>query len=350
MRDLSAQQTRQLIDCEQLYASYRDAQTALVERLAGSMSWKTVKGRAYLYRKSGDTWKSLGVQDDRTREIHARFHTQRDAFRIRRQSLDDRIREMAPVNRAMRLGRVPAMSARLIRKFERAAVLGHGLRIVGTHALYAYERLGGVQFGAEAIATMDIDPLFDARARIKLLSSTLENDGLIGLLQSVDKSFRATQTDSFRAVNDAGFMVDLITPARRFAAMRKGKARIGGRLDDLAAVGIEGLVWLENVPATEQVVISERGYPLTMVVPDVRAFMCHKAWVAARDDRDPLKKRRDWHQAQTLAEMLVTRLPSNRLEDPALQAVPSDVLDLGRQLIEGVGANRPAASAEDWDG
>jgi hypothetical protein len=201
MRDLTAQQSRQLINCEQLYMAYRDARRDLSMRFAGSMSWKTVGGHAYLYRKSGAVWKSLGPRDDRTRDIHAQFHGGRDALRDRCRTLD-------------------------------------------------------------------------------------------GLLRAQDASFRPTASGSFRAVNDDGFMVDL------------------------SAAEIDGLSWLENVPALDRIVIDERGYPLTMVVPDPRAFMCHKSWLARRDDRDPLKRRRDGHQARTLAGMLATRIPALRLDDP----------------------------------
>ncbi len=350
MQDLTAQQSRQLIDCEQLYIAYRDADRELASRFAGAMSWKTVKGRTYLYRKSASVWKSLGPQDDRTRAIHAQFHAGRDAARLRRRTLEERIRAMAPVNRAMRLGRVPAISARIIRRIERAHLLGAGLRIVGTHALYAYENLGGVHFGQEAMTTMDIDLLYDARISLKLVSTELKADGLIGLLQAQDRSFRPTASGSFRAVNDQGFMVDLIAPSTRSPAMRQWKSRLGERADDLAAAEIDGLAWLENVPALDRIVIDERGYPLTMVVPDPRAFMCHKAWMAGRDDRDPLKRRRDHHQARTLAAMLATRIPSLRLDDPVLQAVPVAVLALGRAEMEWFGASAGAVEQEDWDG
>lgn len=199
------------------------------------------------------------------------------------------------------------------------------------------------------MTTMDIDLLYDARASLKLVSADLKADGLIGMLQSQDSSFRPTQSGSFRAVNDEGFMVDLIASSTRSPAIRQWKSRIGERADDLAAAEIDGLAWLENVPTLTRVVIDERGYPLTMIAPDPRAFMCHKLWVAQRDDRDPLKKRRDLRQAHTLAEMLVTRMPSMRLDDQSLNAVPSSVLDLGRDLMDSFQSERGALPRESWD-
>lgn len=348
MQDLTAQQSRQLIDSEQLYVAYRDTRRELSTRFSGSLSWKNVKGHVYLYRKNAGTWKSLGVQNDKTQIIYDNFHARRDALRNRRHTLDERIREMAPVNRAMRIGRVPKTSARIIRKLENSGLLGNGFKIVGTHALYAYESLGGVHLGHDAMTTMDVDLLYDSRVSLKIVSGDLKADGLIGILQSQDASFHPTEVGSFRAVNDEGFMVDIITPSTRLPATRMLKAKIGQRDDDLSAVEIDGLTWLENSPTIRRIVIDERGYPLTIVAPDPRVFMCHKLWLAQRDDRDPLKKRRDARQAHTLAEMLATRIPSMRLDDDMLKAVPLDVLKLGQKVMTSIYLdNQP--SAETWD-
>ncbi len=344
MLDLSAQQTRQLIDCEQLYATYRDTIRELATRYTGSMTWKTVKGRTYLYRKTDGVWKSLGGEDDRTREAHAAFHAGRATLRERRDRLDQRLREMAPVNRALRLGRVPVTSARIIRRLDREGMLGRGLKIVGTHALYAYEMMGGVQLGEEAMTTMDIDILYDTRRSLKVVGD-VRADGLVGLLQGLDGSFRATAPGSFRAVNDTGYMVDLITPTTRFPADARPPAQTGDPADDLVAVEIAGLAWLENVPVVERIVIDERGFPLWMAVPDPRAFLCHKLWVAGRDDRDVVKQRRDRHQAHTLAKMLATRLPAMRIDDPVLSAVPKALRRPGANLL----ASFSGGDAAGWD-
>jgi hypothetical protein len=350
MRDLTAQQTRQLIDVEQLYASYRNVRRELDGRFSGSIAWKTVKGRDYLYRKRLSEWKSLGPRDTRTEEIFDAFKTGREQLRERRRTLDKRLREMAPVNKAMRLGRVPLISARLLRKIERLGLLGHGLKVAGTHALYAYELMGGVHFGEEAITTLDIDLLYDERGSLKLVSAELQESGLMGILRSQDASFRPTEANSFRAANDEGFMVDLITPSVRAPATRDFQARIGSAVDDLAAAEIDGLAWLENVPPVTRIVIDEGGYPLTLVAPDPRAFACHKAWLARRDDREPMKRRRDLLQARSVAKMLVTRLPAMRFDDAALKAVPAELLRLGQELAE-AGARQSAAErlVGDWD-
>ncbi|MCW6507677.1 nucleotidyltransferase domain-containing protein [Hyphomicrobiales bacterium BP6-180914] len=194
--------------------------------------------------------------------------------------------------------------------------------MVGTHELYAYERMAAVQISSGHLATGDVDLLYDARARLKLLGSDVATVGLAGLLRHVDHSFVTTGAGSFRAVNRDGFMVDLIQPLPPDRMAQAPRSRIGTAPDDLVAVEIQGPAWLVNSPKIETIVIDARGYPLRLVTPDPRAFALHKAWLADRSDRDPLKRRRDFAQARVVAELVATRLPHLRFDDPALGALP----------------------------
>ena len=174
MYELDGSQTRQLIDSQQLHIAAIHAEREYAERYKGSMTWKTVSDNHYLYRKKERIWKSLGPKSEKTDSIYAHFQASRAELTVKRKSLQDRLRMMAPVNKAMRLGRVPWMSARILRRIEGLGVLGNGQMVVGTHALYAYELMGGVHFGQDAVATMDIDLLYDARGRLKLFSPELK--------------------------------------------------------------------------------------------------------------------------------------------------------------------------------
>lgn len=332
MYELDGNQTRQLIDCQQVYVAARSAEREYADRYKGSMAWKTVGENIYLYRKRDGIWKSLGPKSDETAKIYAQFHAGRDELKAKCKSLQDKLRLMAPVNKAMRIGRVPWMSAKILRRIESLNVLGNGLMVVGTHALYAYELLGGVHFGQDAVATMDIDLLYDARGRLKLFSLELQKNGLIGVLSGVDSSFEPLRADSFRAANKDGFMVDLITPLTRNPSTRSFKSRIGDDMNDLKAVEIEGLKWLENCPAITECAIDEKGYPLTITAPDPRAFVCHKIWLSQRMDRDPKKKRRDLLQAREITKMLNKYLPHLQFDDPSLNALPVDVRNAAMSL------------------
>jgi hypothetical protein len=45
-------------------------------------------------------------------------------------------------------------------------------------------------------------------------------------------------------------------------------------------IEIPNLEWLANSPRVDVVVISAKGEPVFMAVPDPRAFMIHKVWLS----------------------------------------------------------------------
>jgi hypothetical protein len=337
MYELDGNQTRQIIDCQQVHIAARHAEREYADRYRGSMAWKTVSNNIYLYRKRNDIWKSLGPKSQETENIYSQFHSGRDELKAKCKSLADKLRLMAPVNKAMRIGRVPWISAKILRRIEGLDALGNGLMVVGTHALYAYELMGGVHFGQDAVATMDIDLLYDARGRLNLLATDLQKNGLIGVLKRIDSSFEPLQADSFRAANRDGFMVDLVTPSTRNPSSRTFKSRIGDDMNDLKAVEIEGLKWLESCPTITEYVVDEKGHPLTITAPDPRAFICHKIWLSQRFDRDPKKQRRDKLQACEVARMLNRYLPHLHFNDPVLNALPVYVRDAAIALAAELG-------------
>lgn len=348
MRELSGAERRQIIDGEQVFDAWRATSRELAERFSGSMSWKTVSGKRYLYRKTSGTWKSLGVETPQTTETFDRFHNGRAALKARLASLDAEIVKNAKVLRAMDLGRVPLTSARVLRALDKVGALGSGIMVVGTNALYAYERIAGIQFGSDIAATMDIDLLYDVRGQLDLMASGLGESGLIGVLQQVDPSFEPVGKGSFRAADNKGFMVDLITPSVKNAATRQFRQSMSGKPDDLVAAEIEGLGWMESSPSIDVVAIDERGFPLRIVAPDPRAFVCHKLWVADQPNRDPFKRQRDRAQALAVCEMLVTHRPDLPFEDHALSALPLELRQRGQQLALTVQDSVGPATDDGW--
>ncbi|MBA3678421.1 MAG: hypothetical protein H0W74_13640 [Sphingosinicella sp.] len=334
--EIDGDQARQLINVEQVY-SVRAASERR-RHYSGSMTWKRVSGRFYLYRKADRDWKSLGPQSSETEKIFDRFRAGRDEAKAHIADLDSRIRAIAPVNRAMRLGRMPAISAKLLRRLDREGLLGTSLSVVGTHALFAYERMAGVHLASRHIGTQDIDLLYDSRRELVLVSPEAREQGLIGILRKIDDSFVPTAPGSFRAANASGFLVDLIQPLLKGHGP-PARSAIAPQIGDLQAAEIAGLIWLENSPAIETVVIDERGFPLHVPVPDPRAFALHKLWIYQRDDRDPIKRRRDRAQAEVIAALLAQYLPHLRFDDPALAALPNALRVLAPQL------NSPQASS-----
>jgi hypothetical protein len=326
--DLNGDQARQTIDTEQVFGAYVAARTELDHRYAGSMAWKTVGSHTYLYRKRQGVWKSLGARSSGTEEIHRGYHEGRADLQDRIANLSARMDAMAPVNRALRLGRMPIIAARVLRRLTETRLYGPVVGVVGTNALYAYERLAGVQIAGPQLATGDIDLLYDARKSLRLVAPEAVAGGLLAELRKVDRSFTVIGNPGFRAVNRDGYLVDLIMPAGKDPIRPPVRNRIGSASDELQAVEIEGLAWLVNSPKTAVTAIDARGYPVQMWVIDPRAFALHKAWLSTRGDRDPLKRTRDAAQADLVASLIRTRLPRLPFDDPALRALPRALRDL----------------------
>lgn len=338
----TSDQIRQMIDTEQVYDEWTRTSAEIDHRFRGAMGWKIVSGRKYLYRKSGTTWKSLGAQSEETERIHRHFHDGRESAKDRLAALSDRLNAMAAINRAMRIGRVPVLAARVLRALDRAGLTGTALDVVGTYALYVYERMAGVTIESALLATGVIDLLFDARTNLKLIGGKDGRSSLLKILQSVDKSFHLTAKSSFRVANRDGFLIDLITSMEKSPLPQRKIPAIGDSDDDLVAVETEGLNWLVNSPKVSVVLIDERGYPFRCSCPDPRAFALHKFWLGQRYDPDPLKRTRDRQQAQLIVRIIQDHLPHLLFDDPALGAIPKHL----RSQVDAIAGKKVRPSTE----
>ncbi len=226
----------------------------------------------------------------------------------------------------MGLGRVPRVAARILRAFDRAGLLGDGLFVIGTHALYAYEAKSGIIFEPELLATDDLDLLADIRNRLVLAIEDKQRDGILSILRTVDPSF-SVQGDLFRAVNADGYFVDIIRSIRKNEIFA-GEYDLGG----IVPVGIDGLKWLVNSPRFEATAIAEDGMPVWINCIDPRAFALHKFWLSKQDSRDALKKRRDAVQAANVAH-IAERL-GLKFNQRELSALPVQIVSQWKELIK----------------
>lgn len=350
-RDLRPEQQRQLIDSVELYESWSGAKAEQRRRYAGSMRWVTRNGRDYLLRKVGAKETSLGPRTAESEQTYGAFVSGRDRNRKRLAALASRLDEMAPINRAMGLGRVPRIAARVLREIEQRELLGSQLYVVGTNALFAYEARAGVRIESSILATGDVDLMFDARQRLSLVGRQVKETGLLGILRRLDRSFQPRRPGDFRATNKVGYHVDLIRPESR-DAIRGGHADALSVLDDdLRGSPIDSLAWLVNAPRFRATAMGDDGYPLPMVCIDPRVFALHKAWISNNPHRDPLKRQRDLLQARTSASIARSRLGLSFDERDALSVLPAAVRDmLGLLLADEVGgkADRRDSTTPDW--
>jgi hypothetical protein len=334
--EFDGDQARELVNTRQRYLVWRQARERLAQT-KGSMVWHRSARGEYLvksyYEKSGvRKQRSLGRRSPETEALKREFETGRAQVQERFAAISETLKRQAAVNRALGLGRVPRITADILRALDDTGALGHGLRVVGTNAVFAYEAAAALAVDASLTTTEDIDLLFDSRAGLRfIVSGEVAERSLINVLRKVDRSFERTR-QTFRAANADGYLVDLIKPMRN-PPWKEDRSGLSQTEDDLVASEIEGLVWLESAPAFEAVVIDERGAPLRLVTVDPRAWAAHKWWISKRPDRDPVKRRRDHGQAELVGALVAGYLPHLDPELSDLRMLPLEVVQAAAPLF-----------------
>lgn len=327
MTPLGEQQRLFLVESTQMYSPWVQARQHLDSYKYG-MKWVTSKGKEYLYRvhDAVGNAKSLGPRSPETESIYQSFMDGRLRAKERASGLDDRMKLQARLNKAVNLGRLPMVVSEILQAVD-ASKAREDFRIVGTHAIYAYESMSGVHLKMELLASGDIDLLYDPRKKLSLVAKKLNGNGLLGLLRKVDSSFEIVNHEAFRAVNKTGFMVDLIMPARDIRHPEKVVFAKGDiEAVEAEAVEVPNLQWLANSPCVDSVIISSNGMPVRARVPDPRAFAVHKSWLSQQTDRDPVKKPRDLAQSKMVFELIREYLLIYPLESVHLRYFPKEVI------------------------
>ncbi|MGD8991871.1 MAG: nucleotidyltransferase domain-containing protein [Desulfobacterales bacterium] len=333
--EMNDDQRRIYVDAAQLHEAYMDAFTKS-RAYRGGMHWKKVKGKQYLFR-SLDRYgygKSLGPRSKETESTYHEFHKNKKRVQARLKPVKEKLKEQARFCKAARIGRVPRIVTAILRLLEQHQLLGRNLQIVGTNALYAYEARAGIFLERGLLATRDMDVLWDIRPKLRLFAiDDVDNEGLLYILQKADRSFDLPSNKSFRAVNQAGYMVDLIKPEPKSVLIAED--RQVGSVDDLMAAEIKNLQWLISAPKFKQIVIGEDGFPALMVVPDPRAFAVHKLWLSNQIDREAVKKNRDRSQALAVSKLILQYMPELKIKKDDLRIFPEAVIADAIQVLDG---------------
>ena len=342
LKELTAEQRRIAVDIAQLYAHLLELQA---ERLAyrGGLHWKKSAGHEYLVRtidREGGN-RSLGPRSSKTEEEFREFYETKRDLDARIRSITEEVASRAKFCVAAGVNRVPRLAADIVRSLDVSGLLGNHLIILGSHALYAYEMAAGVQLKAGLLQTEDLDTLLNTKAEIELAGS-VRAAGLLGILQDVDKTFKPQRKRSFRAVNAKGFMVDLIRAPIDIGSV--GLTSIGAD-SDLIADQLRGLEWLTALPLMSQIVIADNGFPVRFVVPEPRVFALHKLWVSLQPTRDPIKRKRDFRQAEAIAQLSLDYF-NLKFDDPAIKALPGDLTAMIPGLVERLRQRRSNRQSE----
>lgn len=300
--ELDESQLREWVNARSTWRAFTDA-IREARQVRGSMVWKRSGGHEYLVRKSAaGAQKSLGRRDTETEAIFDRFQKRKTEAEARRKAMKQRIEEQRKLNRLYRVGRTPQVVVRLLAALEEADLADHFL-VIGTHAIYAYESAAGVLVESGAVATRDLDLLFDARKRLAFLTTLQQGEqrSLIRVLQKADPSFRVLRNQLQTAVNDDGFEVAIV---RREAAMGDPHPmRMSDDEQDLWAAQVDQGERLASGRKFEHLVISPSGAMATMRTVHPLDFIRLKQELARRPGRDPQKAPKDGLQAEVVQQL-----------------------------------------------
>ena len=322
MLELRAPAARQYIDSVAVFEAHEEA---LIEaaQVRGGMYWHKGSTSApedpYLVRTTptgGET--SLGVRSAKTEAIYARFIARKRASDERLASLKAALQEHHRLNRALRVGRVDPLIVNILNRLA-TSLLGEHFRVVGTYALYAYEAAASITFDADAVATRDIDLLWDTRKRVQFATRLAKVDSsMLGVLKKVDPSFRLRKSQKYTAVNKDGFEVDII---RRVPVDGDPHpVRLSADEDDFWVAQAPNAHLLLDSPPFSAVIVASNGDMARMNTLHPLAFSKFKRWMALQPDREPAKRGRDALQARLVEEAVQRYLPhlgADALSPPA---------------------------------
>lgn len=294
---------RQAIDSAGIFHETRRVQ-AEARAYAGGMYWKRQGEYEYLVKTSSDNRQErLGKRDDETEKIYTHFSQKKIAVESRLRSLKLSLHEAERLNRALKVGRVPNTVVDVLNAIENAG-LGDHFIVVGTHALYAYEAAASVRITQSALATQDVDLLWDARRKVKFFTTMAKlNTSVLAILQQADPSFLRKEEQLSTAINDKGFEVDFLR--RQPEGDDAHPLRLSEDENDCWVVQAPRANLLTNAKRFTQIVTATNGKMAKMTTVSPSAFVEFKHWMSnAVSDREPGKRRRDAAQAMIVQSLI----------------------------------------------
>ena len=299
---------RQVIDSTTVFTEFCRVKTQ-ARPYAGSMYWKKEGVYEYLVktRLRRRSQERLGRRSEPTERIFAEFTSRKQALESRLASLREALTEAERMNKALKAGRTPNLAVEVLQVLDGAGLAEH-FTVVGTHALYAYETAASVRIAQGALATLDVDLLWDARKRVQFMTDLERLDAsVLSVLKRADPTFERKQGHNETAINARGFEVDFLR--RQAVEGDPHPFRFSQDEGDLWPVQAVRASVLTTAPRFEHAVISVRGSMALMRTIAPSAFVEFKRWMAEQaPQREPAKRRRDRLQADIVQELLDCKL------------------------------------------
>ena len=329
---LTNEQLRALANAEQIYAEWLSVLAAL-SNLPGGMYWRVIRSREYLYEyapgQARQRTKSLGPKNPESEAVYEEFQDKKQDLANRKTGIENRLKELAPVWRALNLPAIDETAGKILRAFDQDGYLGRNVLLIGTYALKVYEVNASFTFLAEFDSTDDID--------FTLITAAVDADPdlprrLLLTLKSADSSFIVSTSSSKTAVNDRAYRVDLLLSHAAAAGMTSARPWKPKALD--------GQEWLLLGVPVRAVLIDYQGRPVAATSPDPRYFALHKLWLSKQKSRTPGKAMKDRYQGQALLSAVQSHMPHYPMDQAFLGALPREL----RTQMPEASDRKPAAA------
>jgi hypothetical protein len=282
------------------------------------MYWRVINSKEYLYQYartvSGQQVKSLGPKTSDAEASYQEFKQVKQDLEERREAIEKRLKQLAPVWRALRLPAVDATAGKILRAFDQVNLVGKSLLVVGTYALKAYEVVAIATFAAGMDATEDLD--FTLFADETTADPDLPRRLLLTLKQ-VDSSFVVATGSPKTVVNKHGYRVDLLT--NKAAAKPMSSAR------PWKPEALDGQEWLLLGNPVNVVLIDFEGVPVAVSAPDPRYFALHKLWLSKRPGRAPVKAAKDRSQGDALLKAIKEHMGHYPIDEKFIESLPASL-------------------------
>ena len=314
MIDIGDSARRQYINALSIFTALEEARKKATQ-YRGGMYWKT-HGKTkidYLIRTQTDnSQKCIGPRSSETEAIYGKFISSKNVIESRIHDLLKELELHRRLNRALLVGRAPQMLVDILNMFSRAGISEH-FRVIGTHAVYAYETAAGVRIEKEAaLETNDVDLLWVIDKKLKFQARMKYNESsMIALLKKVDSTFEMRGEQRYTAVNSKGFEVDIIHReiSNEGTKGTSNSSRMTTDEDDFIAVNASSAGRLQGAPPFTSVIVSPTGYMARINTVSPLEFIKVKIKLSMQPDRDPIKKSRDQLQANIIEKLVNEYLP-----------------------------------------
>ncbi|KAB0664076.1 hypothetical protein F6V25_14825 [Oryzomonas japonica] len=305
--ELDEDAQRQYIDARAVFTAWEDARRA-ADEVRGGMYWQTKHAQDYLIRTSAsNSQKSLGPRSPDNEEIYRRFMERKQLSDKRVADLKKELAKHQRLNKVHRVGRAPNILVEILNKLYKSGIAEY-FTVVGTHALYAYEAEAGLRIlGTAALATRDVDLLWDIQRRLSFVTKMHNLDtSFLSLLKKVDPTFTRRDDQHHTAYNSKGFEVDLIRRLHKDGDPHP--VQITDDEGDFYVVEAESAASLQGAAQFQTIIVSTSGQMARMkTVPPV-VFAKTKRWLSELESREAVKRQRDKMQAEIVEKLLADHL------------------------------------------